>query len=63
MIAMRTLLHPLHALHQQASEEHHTWDLNKGLIGLSAVLIGWMVLALMTLQGLSHLAPLPWAVG
>jgi hypothetical protein len=63
MIAMRTHLPPLHALHRQAGEEHHTWDLNKGLIGLSAILLGWMLLALMTLQGLSHLTPLPWSVG
>jgi hypothetical protein len=57
---MRTHAHPLHVLHRHPEVEHHTWDLNKGLIGLSAILVGWMVLALMTLSGLGRLAPLPW---
>lgn len=58
---MRTHLHAWHVLHH-ADEERHTWELNKGLIGLSAILIGWMVLALMTMHGLSRLAPLPWTL-
>lgn len=58
----RDLRIPDEKVERTSQTERHMWDLNRGLIGLSTILIAWLVLAILTIDGLSHLSGLPWSV-